>query len=493
MAIRHLKIVALVAASSLAIAGCVGSFDPANPRQVSASERQQGAQAHEQILAEFGGAYNGPGSAMVERVGKEVAIASGLTATGQECTVTLLDSQVVNAFAIPGCYTYVTRGLLSIMENEAQLASVLGHEIGHVAAEHSKRRQNRALFSNLAAIGLGILTGSGQVAQAATQIAQVTTLKYSRDQEYESDDLGIRYMAAAGYDPYESADVLDALGDQSALDARIRGRDEAAQVPAWARSHPLSSDRVKRADRKASETGLQRGAQSQHTERFMSSIDGMLYGDSPSQGYVDKHSFAHPQLRLGFRVPDGYYLNNSARAVTATSGNSKTQIQFSGGRLQSGGSISNHVDQVINGILGNARANAQFSDTRTSTINGMSAATRQARVSAQGGQVDLTVVGYKFDADSAYHFVFISPANVDDANIVRSTSQSFRKLSTAEAARLRPKIIDVVTVKRGDTVSGLARRMAFDDYKVERFRVLNDLDDGQTLRAGQQVKIVVNG
>jgi predicted Zn-dependent protease len=471
----------------------VGNFDPNNPRQISASERQSGAQAHPQILAEFGGAYDGPGTDMVQRVGKQVSVASGLATTGEECTVTLLDSQVVNAFAIPGCYTYVTRGLLAIMENEAQLASVLGHEVGHVAAQHSQRRQNAALGAGLLSVLAGVLTGSGQLAQLAGQVGQVATLKYSRDQEYQSDDLGIRYMSEAGYDPYESADILASLGEQSALEARIRGQDEAAQIPAWSRSHPLSSDRVARANQKAQETGLSPDQLEEGTAPFMNAIDGMLYGDSPTQGYVDKHRFRHPQLKLAFEVPDGFYLNNSSQAVVGTSGSSQTQIQFSGGRLASGASISNHVDQVFQGLLGQSASQAQFTNVQTTTINGMSAATRQARVPVQGGQANVTVVAYQFDANTAYHFIFLSPANADDSRIVSQTAQSFRKLSNAEAAQLRPKIIDVVTVQRGDTISSLAARMAYDDYKVERFRVLNSLGEGDQLQAGQRMKIVVNG
>ena len=493
MPIRRLKPLALCASASLALTSCVGSFDPANPGAVSASERAQGAEAHPQILAEFGGAYEGPGAAMVERVGKEIAVESRLSADGSDCTVTLLNTHVVNAFAIPGCYAYVTRGLLSLMENEAQLASVIGHEIGHVAADHGKRRQNAGLLAGLLSVGTAILTGSGQLGQIAGQLGQVATLKYSRDQEYQSDDLGIRYMTSAGYDPYEAADVLEALGDQAALEAQIRGRDEAAQIPAWARTHPLSADRVRRATAKAGETGLAPGAREQRTSAFMNAIDGMLYGDAPEQGYVRDHEFLHPTLKLAFRVPDGYYMNNSSRAVTATSGNSQTQIQFRGGNIASGQSISSVATEAIRGVLGQAAANAQISNARTSTINGMQAATQQARVRSQQGQMDLTVVAYRYDANTAYYFIFLSPASVDDSRVIDYTAQSFRKLPDAEAARLDPKVIDVVTVQRGDTVASLARRMAFDDYKEARFRVLNDLEDGGEVSAGDRVKIVVDG
>lgn len=488
MPLNAMKTLALCTAASLTVAGCMAPFDPDNPRAVSASDRQSGAEAHPQILAEFGGAYTGPGTDMVRRVGRQVAIESGISSDGSNCTVTLLNSSVVNAFAIPGCYTYVTRGLLALMDNEAQLASVLGHEVGHVAANHSQRRQNAALGSGLLGVLAGVLTGSGQIAQLAGQIGQVWTLSYSRDQEYQADDLGIRYMTSAGYNPYESADVLDALGQQAALEARIRGQDEASQIPAWARTHPLSADRVTRATAKARETGMQPGQGREEAAAFLSAIDGIIYGDAPEQGYVDGHRFAHPTLRLAFTVPDGFYLNNGAAAVTATSGDTPVQIQFAGG---SAGSPSALAQQALGGILGQAAQNAQVTQVETGSVNGMATATQQARVATQSGQTDVTVVAIQYDASKSYYFAFVSPANVDDSRIIQSTVGSFEKLSSAQASALDPRVIDVVTVKSGDTVSSLARRMAFDDYREERFRVLNGLSANAGLQAGEQVKIVV--
>ncbi|MBW7947220.1 MAG: M48 family metalloprotease, partial [Sphingomonadaceae bacterium] len=179
-----------IAVSTVVLGACVtGPGTSANaqkPRQISASERAQAAQAHPEIMAEFGGAYEGPGTAMVKRIGKEVAVRSNIASAENECTVTLLNTTVVNAFAIPGCYVYMTRGLLSIMNSEAELASVLGHEVGHVDAQHSKKRQNAALGSGIVSILATVLTGSSQIGQLAGQLGQVWTLKYSRDQEYQS-------------------------------------------------------------------------------------------------------------------------------------------------------------------------------------------------------------------------------------------------------------------------------------------------------------------
>ncbi len=481
----------LVIAGTLALSSCAaGSVDPTNPRQMSQSERQQGAKAHTEILAEFGGAYTGPGTTMVSNIGKKVAVQSGLVRSGNECTVTLLNTSVVNAFAIPGCYVYMTRGLLSIMNDEAELASVLGHEVGHVAANHSKKRQNAALGSGILSVLAAVLTGSSQIGQLAGQLGQVYTLKYSRDQEYQSDDLGIRYMTKAGYDPYAAADMLKSLGDQSALEAKIRGRDEAAAIPSWARSHPLTTDRVNRATRKASETGLRPGQQARDAAGYFANVDGMLYGDDPAQGFADGNKFAHPTLKIAFEVPQGFWLNNGTSSVTAT-GAGQTQIQFAGAALAAGESLDNYISKLFTALLGDAKARAQFSGIANTTINGMNAATATARVATQNGQTDVTAVAYRAGDTTGYHFLFVSPANVDDSRIVSQVSRSFRKLSDSEAAALKKRVVDVVTVQRGDTAHSLAQRMAFDDYRLERFLMINDLASNATLQVGQKVKIIV--
>lgn len=483
----------VIAVSAIALTACTAGSTSAKPekvRQISASDRAQAAKAHPEILAGFGGAYNGPGTDLVVRIGKEVAVKSQIASAGSECTVTLLNTHVVNAFAIPGCYVYMTRGLLSIMNDEAELASVLGHEIGHVAANHSQKRQNAALGAGILSVLTAVLTGNSQIGQLAGQLGQVATLKYSRDQEYQADDLGIRYMAAAGYDPYAAADILHSLGDESALETRIRGRDEAAQVPSWARSHPLTDDRVRRASAKAAATGVKPGQLRRDAPDYYTAVDGMLYGDDPSQGFADGNRFAHPTLKIAFEVPEGYFLNNGASAVTATS-NGPVQIQFSGARLTSGGSLDSYISDVFKGLIGNAQA--QYSTISRTTINGIDAATGTARVATQSGSRDVTVVAYRAGGDSGYHFIFVAPSNVDASRVISTTSRSFRRLSDAEAAKLKKRVIDVVTVRHGDTAASLAERMAFDNYRMERFLMINDRESNPVLRTGEKVKLIVYG
>ncbi|MBB4632045.1 M48 family metalloprotease [Sphingosinicella soli] len=482
-----------ITVSTIVLGACVAgpgtSANAQKPRQISASERAQAAQAHPEIMAEFGGAYEGPGSAMVKRIGKEVAVRSNIASAQSECTVTLLNTTVVNAFAIPGCYVYMTRGLLSIMNSEAELASVLGHEIGHVDAQHSKKRQNAALGSGLVSILATVLTGSSQVGQLAGQLGQAWTMKYSRDQEYQSDDLGIRYMTAAGYDPFAAAEILQSLGDQEALETKIRGQTEAAQVPSWARSHPLTTARVKRASQKAAATGVKPGQLKRDAPDYYAAVDGMLYGDDPEQGFVEGHTFAHPVLKIAFEVPQGYYLNNGAAAVTASG--AQAQIQFSGGKLGDGDSLDSYISTVFQGVLGNSKA--QYTGVQRTTINGLDAATATARVTTQSGNRDVTVYAYRTGGGSGYHFVFISPSNVNASSVVSTTARSFRRLTDAQAAALRKRVVQVVTVRAGDTAQSISQRMAFSNYRLERFLVMNNREENPTLRAGEKVKIVVYG
>jgi len=475
-----------IALAMLALVACQVAPEPApaQSRGVSASDRRIGAQEHPKILAEFGGAYSGPGVQMVNRVGKEMAVRSGIAATGSECTVTMLNSTVVNAFALPGCYVYVTRGLLSIMNDEAELASVLGHEIGHVAARHAQKRQRAATLGGIGTLIAGIF-GGGQVAQIANLFAQSGVLRYSRGQENEADALGIRYMTAAGYDPFASADMLQSLGDQDALEARLRGRSEADQIPAWARSHPLTADRVAATTQLARKTGLQPGQRARNAPQYFAAVDGMLYGDDPEQGFAEDNVFSHPKLRFRFAAPQGCYLQNGSAAVTVECANGM-RAQFSGGQLGPGG-LDDYVTRVAQQLVGNAQG-VQAGRIDSTTINGLTAAYLPLRAPTQNGAVDVEITAYRWDANSAYSFVTLTPAG--RSNPFGSMIRSFKRLSAEEAAALRPRQIDVVTVKAGDTVASLSGRMAYGTLKTERFRVLNDLGPNDGVKAGQQVKIV---
>lgn len=264
--------------AAMLLAAAVPSM--AQAQSISASDRQQGAAANPQLISQFGGAFSGPQTALVTRVGRRVAVQSGLSESGADFTVTTLDSPVENAFAIPGGYIYITRQLLALMTSEAELASVLGHEVGHVAARHSASRNKRATIGSLLAAGAGLVTGSDLAARAVGTGAQLYTLRYGRGQEYEADALGIRYMNAAGYNPYASAEILDALDRSTSLAAEAAGRS-ARSVPTWASTHPNGQDRVEHAVHLAEQTGRPRPGVTQDTA-FLRALDGLPYGERSS-------------------------------------------------------------------------------------------------------------------------------------------------------------------------------------------------------------------
>jgi predicted Zn-dependent protease len=466
------------------------AFTPLHAQQagsaITPAEAQQGAEYHQQFLDEFGGAMSGPQADYVEQVGKNIAVQSGLANSQSAFTVTLLNSSVDNAFAIPGGYVYVTRQLVSLMNNEAELAGVLGHEVGHVAARHSLSRQRAAQRNSiLGAVGSilsGVLLGNSALGQLGQQVfsaaPQLLTAKYSRGQESEADELGIRYLTGAGYDPRAMATVLQSLAAQNALDASLQGRD--ASIPAWASTHPDPASRVRTA---LSIAGNATGIDNRDT--FLARIDGLLYGDDPAQGVIEGNTFTHPDLRLTFTVPDGYYMVNGTDAVSINGQVGQAQL--------SARPYAGDLDAYVRGLfqeLGGERQLAPQSAQRT-TINGLPVLYGAARVNTGQGSVDVVVFAYEFAADQAFHLSAITPAG--NASVFDSMYGSMRRITAQEAQQVIPRRIQVVTAGAGDTVETLASRMAFDSARIERFRVLNGLAGDARVIAGEQYKIVVRG
>lgn len=455
-------------------------------RQLSAGEVKQAREAHPQIVQEFGGAEIGNRAAYVTAVGRRIASQSNIANAGTATTITTLNSPVMNAFAIPGGYVYITRQLMGVMNDEAELASVLGHEVGHVAANHSKSRSRTGLLGQLLAVGVGLVTGSGQLAQAAGQATQLLSLKFSRDQEFQSDALGVSYLSRAGYDPAATASMLQQLGAATALEGRVAGRNDERTTPSWARTHPLSADRIKRALAAAQKTG-KAGTGLRNRDQFLAALDGVMVDDDPKQGVIDGSQFIHPDLRLRFTAPPGYTMQNGTTAVAIQGQNG--QAQFSTGAFN--GNLSTYIGNVYTGLTG-GRSQIQVPQPRTTSINGKQAAYTVARIQGQSGPVDVGVFAYQWDATHAYHFVTITRSG-SEFGPFSSMIQSLAPISASEAAAIRPRMIDIVTVRAGDTVQSLSGRMAYRDYKVERFTTLNGLASNAALRPGQKFKVVVYG
>lgn len=460
------------------------------PFMSSGKEKQIGAQEHPKILAEFGGAYKDDAKAgYVAMVGGRMAANSELA--NEPFNFTLLNSRVNNAFALPGGYVYITRQLMSLMNDEAQLASVLGHEVGHVTDRHTAKRYNTSIFTSIGAMLVGVATGSGELANIIGQAGQSYTMSYSRNQEFKADELGIRYIGKAGYDPYAASDMLAALGAQTALDSRLMGK-QAEQVPSMARTHPLTQDRVDKAAQLAQRTGAQPLALPRNRDAFLAAINGMVVDDTADQGFIHGQKFTHPKLMFTFTVPQGYALDNGDQAVTAQ-GPQGAGLQFSGGAIAAGTPLANYIGQVWQAVAGGQNGTPPLGAAQSTTINGMEAAIAATKVQQQNGaSLDVAIVAYRFSPTSVYHFLVITPAQLTaqvDAGL-KTMINSFRKISPADAAQLKERRIEIVTVQPGDTMEKLAQRMAYSDAALDRFMIINSLKSGDRLQPGMKVKLI---
>jgi predicted Zn-dependent protease len=453
-----------------------------NPQDVAEAQRM-----HPAMVQELGGAETGPRAAYVQSVGRRVGAVSGVADSGQALHFTLLNSPVENAFSVPGSYVYVTRQLMTLMDDESQLAFALGHEVGHIAANHAHIREQYAQQSRFGVFGqiFGAIFGRSPLANYIEQRSQLDLLSFSREQEYQADTLGLRYLIASGYDPGGAARLLSALTLQTALDARLQGKTN-RQSPEWARTHPLSENRMQRALAEARATG-KLGSGVRNRDTFLGELEGLYVDDDPAQGVIDGPTFTHPDLRIQFTVPPGYLMSNGTTAVTISG--SAGKAQFSGGRFS--GTLENYILRVFQELT-RGSMQVPIPPPQRVTINGMPAAITSARIDTGSGPIDVSVVAYQWDPQRIYHFVMLAPGGSGVGPFAQMVN-SLRRLSPEEAAAIRPRVIHVVTVAPGDTVQSLSGRMAYRDYKLDRFLALNGLGANATLAPGQKVKLVVYG
>ena len=455
-----------------------------DPRDVAQAQRENAA-----VIEELGGAETGPRAAYVQSVGRRIAAYSGVANPGQALHFTTLNSAVENAFSVAGGYVYITRQLMALMGDESQLAFALGHEVGHIAANHAHQREEveRELAREaLPYVLMGQMMGgiANEIAVRNLLAAKLQTLSFSREQEYEADTLGLRYMIEAGYDPAGAAQLLAALSRQTALQARVQGRTNRG-IPEWASTHPLSENRMRRALDEAQQTG-RLGMGIHNRDTFLSELEGIYVDDDPAQGVIDGPLFTHPDLRIQFRVPTGYLMSNGTYAVTISGSGGKAQ--FSGGRYS--GSLDDYILKVFEQLTRGGRITVPR--PQRTTINGLPSEFTTARVNTNSGVVDVSVVAYRWDADHAYDFVMLTPGGTGIGPFAPLVN-SLRKITREEAAAIRPRVIHVVTVASGDTVQSLAERMAYHDFKLQRFLALNGLRADTRLVPGQKLKLVVYG
>ena len=476
----------------LSLAGC--STNPATGEQSftafmsRSDEMRVGAEEHPKILKEFNGAYGeGQVADYAGHVGAALARVSEVT--DMPFTFTVLNTDKVNAFALPGGYIYITRGLLALAENEAEMAGVLAHEIGHVAARHTAQRHSQAMAANLGLTVLGVLgsaagapPGLGEIASFG---AQAYLQGFSREQEMEADMLGARYLARAGYDVGAMSGFLSKLQRHDRLEAALKEVPDPAARFNIMSTHPRTADRIAQAVRLAGAAPNPNARRARAT--YLTGIDGMLFADDPKDGVRKGRDFIHPGIGFRFTVPPGYVLFNSPRAVVAR-GPNKALIQFD---MESEKKAARAGDLVayLNRDWGRSLSLSGIERIR---VSGMEAATGRARISSRNGTRDVRLVAIRDDRRRIFRLAFLtSPAvTASQTEALQRMTYSFRLLSASEAAAIRPLRLRIVTVGPHDTPQLLADRLPFEKLRLEWFETLNGLARGQPLTPGNQVKVV---
>ena len=459
------------------------------PFMSPAKELSIGKEQHPAILQQNGGVLtDAKVNKYVNDLGQRLVANSELS--DYPFTFTVLDTPLVNAFALPGGYVYVTRGILAMVNSESALASVIGHEIGHVTARHSAKRYNNQMFAGLGAAILGAASGDSGVANSLNQGAQAYLMSYSRNQEYQSDELGVRYSTRAGYDPYAAADMLSSLDAEHKLQLILANRAGEPEKSDFFSTHPNTQDRVTRAHGAATKTQIPQNSRERNQNLYYSIIDNMRYGDDPKQGLINGRNFVHPVMKLKFTVPENYIIQNTSTAVVARgTGTAEGGTVIFAGASMEGKSIREYGAEIWKAFkIENAMEGIQEIQ-----INNMNTVTGFTTMAINNQNYIVRLVAVHHSGDNAYHFMTLTPQSKYESlsDGLQRMSYSFDKITQAEADQIKGRSIKIVTAQNGDTIESVASYMAFDDYKVERFIALNGLAQGQTLRAGQRLKIVV--
>ncbi|WP_425336274.1 M48 family metalloprotease [Sinorhizobium garamanticum] len=435
---------------------------------------QLGAREHPRIVASYGGEYK---DAKTERL--VARITGALTAVSenpqQSYRITILNSPAINAFALPGGYLYVTRGLLALANDASEVAAVLSHEMAHVTANHGIERQQREEAEVIASRVVSEVLASNLAGKQALARGKLRLAAFSRNQELQADVIGVRMLGEAGYDPYAAARFLDSM----AAYARFTAVDpESDQSLDFLSSHPNAPQRVDLARRHARAFGPEGTSGDRGRDYYLAGIDGILYGDSPQEGYVRGQTFLHGQLGIRFDVPVGFQIDNKAEAVLAT-GPGDIAIRFDGVADTAG---RNLTDYIASGWV----TGLQPDTIRPISVDGLEAAT--ARASADRWDFDVTVI--RID-NRIYRFLTAVPKGSSALEGTASQLRgSFRRMTQAEVQSLKPLRIRVVTVRSGDTMATLAARMMGTDRKLDLFRLINAMQITSTVKPGDKVKII---
>ncbi|MBL4599250.1 MAG: M48 family metalloprotease [Rhizobiaceae bacterium] len=438
-------------------------------------QEKMGAKEHPLVLAKYGGEYSDSNAekliALV--VGRLVSVSLD---PARVYKITLLNSPKVNAFALPGGYLYVTRGLLALANDSSELAAVIAHEMAHVSSNHAILRQEK-----ISSIAIGkevvddVLGGNlaGKVALAANKIR---LSNFSKDQELQADAVSIRMIGRAGFDPFASARFLKTMSKFRQLNSR---KSSKITNGSFLSSHPTTPERVELAKRHARFFGAP-GFGERERERYLKGISGLLYGNTTEEGFVRGQTFTHAGLGIRFVAPKGFAIHNQPHAVTLT-GPSDIATRFDAAVLSKRKSLAGYLKSGwINGLINET--------IREETVNGLPAAT--ALAAADGWRFRIQVIR---NGEQLYRFITAAPqSNLQVSAVSEKITGSLHVLSEREIGALSPLRIKIVTASKRDTLGSLAKQMRGVGNRVKLFKVLNSLSAGAKVQAGQQYKIVTD-
>ncbi|MFW6277766.1 MAG: M48 family metalloprotease, partial [Prolixibacteraceae bacterium] len=408
-----------------------------------AQEVKMGKEYDPQVIATFGLYEDEELSRFITEKGKEMGEISHRP--NLEYHFRVLDSPVVNAFAVPGGYVYFTRGILAQFNNEAELAGVLGHEIGHITARHTVSQQSKQQLGQILLIG-GMIASEEfrQFADYAMQGMQLLFLKYGRDAERESDQLGVEYSTKIGYNSHEMANFFNVLH-------KMQMESESGGVPTFLSTHPDPADRLERVHELTEEwqDSIPRDNYLVKENEYLRMIDGIVYGEDPRQGYVEGNTFYHPELRFKYPVPSDWKVQNMPMQVQMAPSDGSALIVFSIAQ-----------ENALNSAAENTLKNLQLNvvDTKRTDVNGMPAivtVSEQTSQNQQNQQQTIRVLSYFIDYGKI--FVFHGVTTDEQFNnyyrTFESTMVNFDELSDPSKLNVEPMRISVKEVPRTTTVA----------------------------------------
>lgn len=472
-------------ALAMTIAGCAGfekATDPETTLVPSTAPRIVGADTparreHARILTAYGGSYSDP-ALDVLLAGISARISKASDQPDIAYRITVLNSPSINAFALPTGDLYVTRGLLALANDTSEVAAVLAHEMAHVTTRHAFARADKERQAVLVSRIVTDVLGDAEAGATTLAKSKIALARFSREQELEADRMGVANLARAGFDPMGAPNFLASMGRNAALRATGFGGSGENETIDFMSTHPATQERVETAARAAKETG--RAGEGEHDRgRFLTAVEGMVYGDDPAQGYVRGNRFIHPVIGFSFTAPPEFTLENASESIVGI-GPGETALRLDTVLVPMGQPLGKHLaNDLMEGVA--------ISNVEETQINGFPAAIALAK----GRDWNFRLAGIRFGSN-VYRLVFAARNLTPETDMLfRSSILSFRRLTSTEATEVRPQRLAVVTVKPGDSILSLAQRMSVPNRHVERFQVLNGLGPEQNLKAGDRIKLIV--